>query len=183
VKGRCALLALLAVACGKSTLDHSDAASPTAPNLVAVAASGPTAPSAPASARAAVAWRGSYKSTAGELFIPPDWKSVHWNVKETTAGIGEGSIALTVDAASGRVQGAMEGPLGPAIVDGLASDGKLTATIVRKDPTDKGFTGTLVASVGSDRAEGTMRVSLAEASAVRAVMFTLSPDGAQPATR
>jgi hypothetical protein len=175
VKGQWVLVILTsATACDKPQAD-------THPVATSTPSSAPPAASATAPARAAVAWGGSYKSTSGELYIPPDWKSVHWTVKETSAGIGEGTIALTVDAASGRVQGMLEGPLGPARIDGLASDGKLTATIVRRDPADKGFTGTLIASLGGDRGEGTMNVALAEASALRAVTFTLSPEGAPAA--
>jgi hypothetical protein len=108
---------------------------------------------------------------------------VHWNVKESAAGIGEGTIALTVDPVNGRVFGTLEGPLGPATVDGFAADRKLTASIARKDPTDQGFTGTLIGSLGGDRAGGTMNVSLAEASAIRTATFDLSPDGSQALPR
>jgi hypothetical protein len=129
-----------------------------------------------ATTRTTVAWRGSYTSTAGGLYIPPDWKDVHWRVKETTGGIGEGAIALRVDPANGRVLGALEGPLGPATIDGLVSEGKLTATVARKDPADEGFTGTIVGSLAEGGVEGTMNVSLAAASAIRTATFSLSPD-------
>jgi hypothetical protein len=179
------LVILSAIACDKPQADAHLGAASAAPSGSVVAASATAPPSANAvpSSRMALAWRGSYKSTAAPLYIPPDWKGVHWNVKETNAGIGEGTIALTVDAASGRVQGALEGPLGPATVDGLASEGKLTATIARRDPTDKGFTGTLVAALGSNGGDGSMNVSLAEASAVRTATFTLSPESAPTAPR
>ena len=121
-------------------------------------------------------WRGSYKSTSGELYIPPEWKNVHWNVKESTAGLGEGAMTLSIDPASGRAIGSLDGPLGPATVDGLVSEGRLTATIARKEPSDQGFTGTLIGSIGGDRAEGTMNLSVAEASAVRKATFALAPE-------
>ena len=67
----------------------------------------------------------------------------------------------------------MDGPLGPATLEGLSSDGKLTATVRRKDPTDRGFTGTLVGSIVGDHVEGSMSVSLGQASA----LATMTRDG------
>jgi hypothetical protein len=130
----------------------------------------------------ATGWHGTYKSTAGEVYVPPDWKNVHWTVKESPAGIGEGAIALSVDAATGRTVGTLEGPLGPATIDGFVANGKLTATIARKDPTDQGFTGTLV-GVLAEHCEGTMNLSPAEANAVRTVTFALAPDVALAPSR
>jgi hypothetical protein len=188
VKGQLALaifvLALACLACGrtKSETDPNGVAARAALGDASTAApsvapTGPT-PTSPSSATVKTQWRGSYKSASGELYIPPDWKNVHWNVKETPAGLGEGSLTLSVDPANGRALGSLDGPLGPALVDGLVSAGKLTATITRKDPADQGFTGTLVGSIGPDHAEGTMSISLAEASAVRKATFTLSPEAA-----
>jgi hypothetical protein len=182
MSGRWVLVALaFTCACGKSRADtHADtAASSSSGAEGSVFASAPLNPTAAAATGTLVAWRGSYKSTAGVLYVPADWKNVHWTVKESLAGIGEGTIALTVDPVSGRVLGTLDGPLGPATVDGFASDRKLTATIARKDPTDQGFIGTLIGSLGGEHAEGTMNVSPAEASAIRTVKFTLSPNGTQ----
>jgi hypothetical protein len=137
-----------------------------------------SSPSSVSSAGARNQWRGSYKSASAELYIPPEWKNVHWNVKETPAGLGEGTMTLSVDPAGGRALGSLDGPLGPAIIDGLVSEGRLTASIARSDPADHGFTGTLVGSMGRDHSEGTMNVSLAEASALRSATFALSPEGA-----
>lgn len=134
-------------------------------------------PSTTASAGGPVQWHGSYKSSSGELYIPPDWKSVRWNVKESGAGIGEGAITLSVDPAGGRALGTLDGPLGPAVIDGLASEGKVTATVVRKDPSDQGFTGTLVGAISGDHVEGTMNLAQGEANAVRKATFALSREG------
>jgi hypothetical protein len=83
-------------------------------------------------------------------------------------------MTLEIDAATGRAVGTVEGPLGPAIVDGVVRDGKLTATILRKVPSDHGFSGTLLGTVERDAAEGSMNLSSAEASAIRSATFTLS---------
>jgi hypothetical protein len=172
-------------ACDKSRADTriDTTATSSSGGNASVLAAAPLNPSDAAATRAVAGWRGSYKSTAGVLYVPADWKDVHWNVKESAAGIGEGTMVLTIDPVSGRVLGVLDGPLGPATVDGFASDRKLAATISRRDPTDQGFTGTLIGSLGGDSANGTMNVSPADASAIRTAMFTLSPGGSQAASR
>ena len=134
-------------------------------------------PSAPASAAATATTtlHGTYKSEPATLYIPasPDWKGVRWMVKETSEGVGDGPMTLTIDPATGRVGGALEGPLGPAMIDGFSHEEKLTATVARKEPSDHGFAGTLIATVKSGRADGTMSLSLAEASAIRQASFSL----------
>jgi hypothetical protein len=126
---------------------------------------------------ATVAWTGKYMSTAGSLYIPEDWKSVHWNVPDSAAGLGEGTLNVLVDGATGRVSGTLAGPLGPATLAGVASDGKISATVAREDASDRGFAGTLQGTLTGDHAEGTIQVSLAEVSAVRSATFSLSKSG------
>ena|GEM_PF-1458251 len=168
-----------ACACGKSQATgagHPTASSGPSSN----ATQGPSAAAVSASARAErpatpAAWKGTYKSAAGTLYIPPDWKHVHWAGAETSAGIGDGAIVLTVDPSSGRLTGTIEGPLGPAVLDGTLADGKLTASIHPEHPSEHGFAGTLEGSVRGDGAEGTIHASLPEGSALRAATFTLAP--------
>ena len=121
------------------------------------------------------AWRGAYKSVESVITLPAD---VKWRVPESTAGIGDGTLALTADPA-GRVNGTLDGVLGPAVVVGLLADGRLTGSVLRKDPSDHGFTGTLAADLGDADARGTLHVTLAEASAVRQATFELSPEAAR----
>jgi hypothetical protein len=117
-------------------------------------------------------WKGSYKSVAGTIVLPKD---VKWKVPETAAGVGEGTITLTVDRSTRRVRGKVDGVLGPAIVDGVALDGKIMATVAREDPADQGFTGTLSGEVADAGTSGTMNVALADVSAVRNATFELAP--------
>ncbi len=175
------LLAVLAAVVGRAC-DRSGGGglpstreAPSSAPVASKAVSASPAPTASAAASAGSRWTGTYKSAAGTLYIPPDWKSVRWSGADTQAGIGEGTMALDVDPATGRVAGTLEGPLGPASVDGVVSGGKLTASILRKDPSDRGFAGTLVGSVEPDRAAGTMNLSSAEANAIRAATFALGP--------
>jgi hypothetical protein len=171
-----------AFGCSKSPADERSETS--AASAIDAAAGPVPRPSAPAPTHATgSALRGTYTSAAASLYIPPDWKDVHWKVKETSIGIGEGTIAIHVDPATGRVIGTLEGPLGAATLRGLAADGKLTANIARSDPSDEGFEGTLLGSLADEHAEGTMYVSLAAGNAIRTATFSMSPDGALKAAR
>lgn len=165
-------------ACGKSQAGSGQAIASSGANSSAGQA--PSAAAASASAHAErpatrPAWKGTYQSAAGTLYIPPDWTHVHWAGAETNAGIGDGAIALTVNPVSGRVTGTIEGPLGPGVLDGTLADGKLTASIRPEHPSEHGFRGTLDGSVKGDHAEGTIHASLPEASALRTASFTLAP--------
>jgi len=168
-----ALLLLSGVtACDKPSADTTPApasTSATTPVASSSARATASASSAPVSPAATQSWRGTYKSAASTL----------WSDTQTTAGIGDGALALSIDGASGHVSGTVDGPLGPATVDGVVTEGTLAATLRRKDPSDQGFTGTLLGSVASDHVEGTMNVSLGLASALRTATFTLTP-GAAP---
>jgi hypothetical protein len=108
----------------------------------------------------------------GTIVLPKD---VKWKIPESAAGVGDGTIALTVDRATRRVQGKVDGVLGPATIEGVAIDGKITATVSREDPKDHGFTGTLSGDVGDTATRGTMNLALADVSAVRNATFELSP--------
>jgi hypothetical protein len=175
------LLLLAVVACDKPS---SGGAPPAAPAAVSVAASTATAAPAPSSAPAAAAatqsWRGTYKSAAAPLAVPPGWKGTKVSDPQPAAGIGEGAVALTVEGASGHVSGTVDGPLGPATLDGVVADGKLAATLRRKDPNDQGFTGTALGAVAGGKLEGTMQASLGTNGALRTATFALTPAGAAP---
>jgi hypothetical protein len=176
-------LLLLLLACDKPSTDatqppaSASTAVPVASNGARSAASASSAPGRPAVAQS---WRGTYKSAASTLTAPPDGKKTHWSDTQTTAGIGDGTLALTIDGGTGQVSGTVDGPLGPATVDGVVTDGKLAATLRRKDPTDQGFTGTMLGIIASDHLEGTLNVSLGMANAMRTATFTLGPAAAAP---
>jgi hypothetical protein len=108
------------------------------------------------------------------MTVVPAWKKTHWSDPESSAGVGEGAMTLAIDPSTGRVTGSLEGPLGPASIDGVAADGKVSASVARKDPADHGFTGTLLATVTSDKVEGTLNASLGQAGALRTASFSLA---------
>lgn len=164
-----AVVILGACAKGSTAEGPPTAASPSGTGSEAPPAA---APAPPATAAGPASWKGSYKSVPGTIVLPKD---VKWKVPETTEGVGEGTIALMVDPMTRRVQGKVDGALGPATIDGVAVDGKITATVSREDPADHGFTGTLSGEMGDAGATGTMNVSLADVSAVRNATFELAP--------
>ena len=120
------------------------------------------------------AWKGSYTSAVGPLYIPAGWH-VRWSGGDANVGVGAGTLSLAIDLTNHRVTGTVDGPLGPATLDGFAVDGKLTATVARKEPADNGFTGTLEGSFENDQVRGTMNVSSGEASTIRTASFALDP--------
>jgi hypothetical protein len=176
-----AAAALASAACSKSPADGNESPPALAHGDAGVATTA-LANGAPSAATAAsAAWRGSYDSVPGTLYIAPQLKGVKWVVPETDAGLGTGTITLSVDRNTGRIQGAVEGPLGPATVDGYADGATMSATVARKDPTDRGFTGTLDARRDDAGVSGTLNVALAEVSAVRTATFHLTPQAAAAA--
>ncbi len=163
---------VLVGACAKGSAGESPAAPASAGPAESNVPAAKAAPAPAASATGTIAWKGGYKSVEGTFLLPKD---VKWKVPESNAGLGEGTIALTVDRGTGRLQGTVEGALGPATIDGVAVDGTMTATVSRADPSDHGFTGTLQGALGDASAQGTMNMTQADVTAVRNATFELSP--------
>lgn len=164
-------------ACGKPSAQttpesatSTSAGAPPGPSPVTSA--GAEAGIRPASHAGVLSWQGSYTSVAAGIALPKD---VRWRVPDSPAGLGDGTITLRVDSETGRVRGTVAGSLGPALLDGLATDGRLTATMARQDPTDHGFIGTLSADIDDGGARGTLNAAQADVSAVRTAAFQLAP--------
>jgi hypothetical protein len=153
----------------------SAATASAAPSAIAPAASASAAPSASAQASEKSAWSGTYKSALGTVTLPvgKTYEGASWKNDDGAAGVGEGTISIDVDDA-GIVSGSGQGVLGAFVIDGVVKDGQLSAKITRKDPSDRGFTGTVVGKVAGDRIEGTMSLALPEASGVRKATFSLA---------
>ena len=151
---------------GEGRGDGASGASP------ASAGSAPDAFAAPA-ADAPKAYAGTYTSRAGTLYVPDggEWTGTKWRGDDAPEGLGDGAIALSV--AGSRVDGTIDGPLGPARIVGAVNDGQITGEIVRKEPADLGFTGTLVGKVEGASVDGEMRLSIASARVIRRATFSL----------
>jgi hypothetical protein len=116
----------------------------------------------------AVTYAGKYTVSAGKMYVPDqkDWSSVKFKNDETKM-LGDGELVLSVDG-QGRVSGSTEaGPLGASVLDGISDGTTLTAAVRRKDPSDEGLTGTLVAKIAGDALDGTMKLAEANAAVVR----------------
>jgi hypothetical protein len=174
-------VALGAAACSKPSDSGGAPPAPSASTAASTAGVVPSsAPSAvlsatqPTGGASASAWRGTYKSAVATLTVVPAYKKQPWSDTKSTEGIGDGAMTLAIEP-GGRLTGSVDGPLGPATIAGVLAEGKVSATLRRKDPTDHGFTGTLVGDVASDHIDGTMSVSLGQASVLRTATFSLKP--------
>jgi len=106
-----------------------------------------------------------------------EWSGVRWRGDDAGDGIGAGTISLTLDPAARRASGVLDGVLGAARIVGIFADGGLAASVERMDPTDRGFTGTLLGNVANDKPgtlNGTMRLSLGDGRLIRDGTFSLS---------
>ena len=146
-----------------------------------VTSAGP-APSAAAPVSTVEKWSGTYVSTVGTLYVfdGGEWANVQWRGDEAGVGLGEGTLSLSIDRKSGAVQGVAGGAIGDATLSGTMSADTLTASVSRKDPLDRGLTGTAVAKASADRMVGTMHLSVANARVIREASVTLHRERENP---
>ena len=168
---------LLACACGRGSQEGATGPTPSVAASAAPAASAGPSASVAAAAAAPQAWHGKYTTTPGSLVVPKDWAKTHWSSSDTTAGVGDGTMQLAVDPTSHRVTGTLDGAVGAAVVEGLVGESGLTGSVRRKDPTDKGLAGTLVATVSADKVAGTLTLTTGDGATLRSGTFTLTPGG------
>ena len=125
----------------------------------------------------AATFAGKYTTAAAALHIPSDnkdYKGVKQAPDDGSKHVGEGAMSVAVDGA-GLVSGEIEaGPAAPAVIEGVLSDGEIRARVRRKDPSDNGLTGTLLAKVAGSNVEGTMKLAEANASIVREAKVSLT---------
>lgn len=180
-------LAIVLVGCGKKdpSPDPSAAgsASSTASSTVAVTAAdaaGATkadasaVPTTTTRAGAKASYHGAYSLKPAGMYVPDhkDWSNVKFKNDESKL-TGDGDLTLDVDGT--KVTGTSEGgALGAAVIDGTTDGTTLTANLRRKDPADQGLMGTIIAKIAGDKVEGTMRLSDANAAAVREATFNIA---------
>jgi hypothetical protein len=174
---RLVLVLALAAACGRPSSGEAPTSSAAAgasqsAGVASITPSAPSASSAPASDHRS--WHGSYSSAVGALNVPPERAKGRPTDTDPSAGVGAGTVSLTDDG--GRVTGTLDGVLGPALVDGVLAGDQLSAAVVRKDPADRGFAGTLTGKVSGDHGDGTMTLSSGQGGSIRTATFTLSAD-------
>ncbi|MFO0663822.1 MAG: hypothetical protein U0174_07720 [Polyangiaceae bacterium] len=183
-----ALCALTLTACSKK--EDGPAPTPSATTLPLaplgttsiVGTPGSASASAPAASGSAAAagspaaadYTGTYKATAGTLYVPEekDWKGFRFRGEDAGTGLGDGTISIKVKD-GGRVEGEGDGPFGKFILSGVVAESNVSAAVLRKDPTDGGFTGFLIGTKKGDGFEGTMKLSLAQGNVLRDATFTV----------
>jgi hypothetical protein len=177
------LVAFAASGCSKPDATASGGSATTAAGSGSTAASGaasakPAAAASAPSVATPAAWSGKYAATSGSMYVPDggEWSGVKFRGDDASTGLGEGTLDVTIDP-SGRAHGKLEGPLGPARVDGVLAGDELTASLVPAEA--QGFAGTLVGHADGAKIAGTMRLSSREtANVLRTASFTLNKGGA-----
>ena len=164
----------LAIA-GCSKTDRGQASSDTqdAGHAPVVASATSSSSAAPAVAPARGAWSGRYDAAPGTFSVPDggEWAGVRFRGEDAQAGLGDGTLAVSVSS-EGRVEGKLEGPLGPLRVTGELLEKSFSAALVSADPAH-GFSGTAVGTRAGERITGTMRLSLPTGNVLREATFTL----------
>jgi len=172
-----ALLAALLGACSKPSADSSGSAPAASGSAASSGGRTGAASATPSAAPAptAVAWTGTYTSAPGSLYVHDggEWKGVHFRGDDASTGLGEGTLALTVDQKTHRVSGEGAGPLGDVVLTGAVTGDELTFSVLRKDGQDRGLTGTGAGKVSEGSLAGTMRLSRGDAHVIREATFSL----------
>lgn len=172
-----ATLSAATAACDKSSSSTPVTDAGAAPAVTSASASASASTASTTAPAGPTNWAGKYATAAGTFFDPRDagdGKSLNWSGEDAGAGLGEGTMALSIDPKTNRVSGTGAGPLGDVTVIGLVADGRLTAKVLRKDPQDRGLTGTAVAQITGDKMDGEMKLSSSDAQILRAASFTLT---------
>jgi hypothetical protein len=156
---------------GKATsaVSASASTSPASAGGSASATAGSAGSAAGTPSAGAGAYDGKYSTAPSTYYIPTDkdWKSVKPAPDDTSKFVGEGTMSLAIDGA-GRIQGTIDsGPASPAVIEGTLVDSDVRAQVRRKDPSDEGLSGVLSGKLSGAAVEGTLKLSLANASVLR----------------
>jgi hypothetical protein len=99
---------------------------------------------------------------------------VHFRGDDASVALGDGPLSFTIDPKTHEVHGTASGPIGDVTLSGAVTSDELTFTVFRKDPTDRGLTGTGVAKVTETGVTGSMHLSRGDAHVIREAKFTLT---------
>jgi len=185
------LVTMFAVMIAASACSKDKDAAPDAAVLVAASASAVPAASvaveagtaggatAAAGASGASSAAGTYAGKAtvksASMYIPAekDWANVKFKNDESKH-TGDSELTLSIDA-DGRVIGSAEGgAIGNGVIDGTSDGKEVRGTLRRKDPADEGLMGTFLGTLAGGKIDGTMRLSDANAAAVREATFSVA---------
>ncbi len=159
------LLFLVAFVACKNDSDKP-APAPSASTSASVVASASAAPAGPAT------YDGTYTATAGTLYVPDAeaWKGVKFRGDDAGA-VGEGALSMTIDPDGGALTGKLEGPLGPATINGVAHEGAISFHVAPRETTDMSFSGTGTGTIDGGSVSGEMHLSSWRANVLRDATF------------
>ncbi len=156
-----AALLALALGCDKKT-------PPPAPAASASASAAPEPPPGPKT------YAGTYTSKHATFYVPDGsaWSGVKFRGDDAGDALGAGKLHFTVGPDAGTLSGEGEGPLGPVLLRGIVRGPDVTFSVIRKDPEDKGVTGTGVGTLDdAGTVQGTMHLSAYQAQIIREATF------------
>lgn len=158
---------------------QSGAKSTGVPSAAASAAAAPTAPSSTAKVIAktdawyAGTWTGSYEAAKHHIDLSTKIGGLpEWAADEGASGTGKGSVRLTPDA-TGAATGSVEGPLGPAALEGAFDGDVLAVRFYPKSADRSGFSGVLVARREGERLTGSLDAATSDGRVARTAKITL----------
>lgn len=100
-----------------------------------------------------------------------EWKGVRFRGDDASVGLGDGALEWTLDAKSGVLRGTGSGALGDIVLTGALTGEAVTFTVLRKDPKDRGLTGTGAGKIAAGGIAGEMRLSQGDAHVIRVAKF------------
>lgn len=171
-------------ACKDDKVTPAPGASASALAFASASASASALAFASVSAAGPVVLSGTYKSTAGTLYVPDAaaFNGFKFRGDDDAGGLGEGPLTLTVDLDAGVVTGALQGPLGPGAITGTARDGTI-AFKVTPSTSELAFSGVGTGAFDGGAASGDMHLSSWHANVLRDATFQVSSRPAPPPPR
>jgi hypothetical protein len=169
---RAVLVGLLLAGCQREKTTAGAAPS------ASMAAQATVAPPAPSKASAeswfAGAWTGKYEASKHRIELSAKVGGLpEWAADDGPRGTGAGTVELVPDA-SGATSGSMDGPLGPAALEGSFDGDTLAARFYPKNDDRTGFSGVMVARRDGERLVGSLDAATSDGHVARSAKVTLS---------
>ena len=137
-----------------------------APRASATAANSTEVASPPSDSAHTGTFKGKYSAKKTTPSLAPDVVVKSWKSDDGKRGAGEGRITLTIES-NGRATGIVEGPLGPATLEGSVEGKRVRAELVPDRDDADAFSGLFDGTLEGSGIVGTLRAADGSASVVR----------------
>jgi hypothetical protein len=118
-------------------------------------------------------WTGTYEAAKHHIDLPAKIGGLpEWAADEGARGTGKGSVRLTPDS-TGAATGSVEGPLGPAVLEGAFDGDVLALRFYPKNAERSGFSGVLIARRDGERLTGSLDAATTDGRVARTAQITL----------